>query len=76
MDWLIASGALALFGLGIWWSARQPMFRVIPYEKTRWGELFAVVDGWGRRHYVGRYTQARQECAVRNKLKSPVEADD
>lgn len=61
--------ALALVAVGlavVWLGARAPMFRVIPVEQTEWGALFAVVDGWGSRYFVGRYKVAHEQCAAMN----------
>lgn len=48
------------------WPAQAP-FKVIPYEKSAWGALFAVV-GEDRNHplHIMRHKPAREQCAVMN----------
>lgn len=70
MEWLAIAVVLALLVAGIVAAYRVPKFRVIPIEQTEWGTLFAVVDAWGRRHFIGRYKVAREQLFAMNSKKS------
>lgn len=69
MEWPILLGILGILVAGIVAAYRVPKFRVIPIEQTEWGMLFAVVDAWGRRHFIGRYKVAREQLVAMNSKK-------
>lgn len=69
MEGLIWLGILGTLVAGIVAAYRVPKFRVIPIEQTEWGTLFAVVDAWGRRHFIGRYKVAREQLVAMNSKK-------